>query len=221
MRLHSEYLKIIPITSLNPIHSHHRTSRWATSTIRHSSCYDRWKMLYFLYLSILAYLGLATALALPLNFPSLTTSGASVQLSNDITYPCQSIDHWFNHERIWIRASSTNGCMALETNVTTIYALNKLIKPDYVSHNYRNLVCSLNQEQCQWKYSPLDPITDNSLPVVNVSLLLDATIQRTSGYGESPCEILPQTIDSPNESDLDPDQETPATEQQTSNYEEN
>ena len=46
--------------------------------------------------------------------------------------------------------------MALETIVQTIYALNAISQPDYVSNNYPNLICSIDLNECQWSYSPMD-----------------------------------------------------------------
>ncbi|EXJ71957.1 uncharacterized protein A1O5_04459 [Cladophialophora psammophila CBS 110553] len=74
----------------------------------------------------------------------------------DVSFDCPIIDHWFKHNRHWIRAFSTTGCMSLETIPDKIYALNALLKPDYISNDFPSLICSLNQNRCGWTYSPLD-----------------------------------------------------------------
>ena len=81
----------------------------------------------------LAPLGTSRAL------PALETS--KVVRRMDVSFNCDCIDHWFKHGRIWIRASSTTGCMSLETIPKKVYALNALFKPDYVSNEYPNLIC--------------------------------------------------------------------------------
>lgn len=80
----------------------------------------------------------------------------------DVSFNCDCITHWFKHNRVWIRASTTSGCMAFETLPKKVWALNALPKPDYVSKDYPNLVCSLNQNECQWRYSPLDFLSNSS-----------------------------------------------------------
>lgn len=79
----------------------------------------------------------------------------------DVSYPCPATDHWFKHGRAWIKANSADGCMALETNITTIYALNALEKPEYRDTIYPNLICSLCLDKCAWMYSPLDTVLIN------------------------------------------------------------
>ncbi|EXJ62922.1 hypothetical protein A1O7_03365 [Cladophialophora yegresii CBS 114405] len=78
----------------------------------------------------------------------------------DVSYSCDCIDHWFQHGRFWIRASSDTGCMSLETIPQTIYALNAIAKPDYFSNDYPNLICSLDHHKCEWTYSPLDSLAN-------------------------------------------------------------
>ncbi|KAK5064602.1 hypothetical protein LTR84_000436 [Exophiala bonariae] len=104
----------------------------------------------FLSVPILALAALANALAISTNPEPIVRV--------DVTFPCDCIDHWFKHDLKWIRASSKDGCMALETNATLIWALNELPKPEYVSRNYQTLACSLLMQECSWNYSPLDPV---------------------------------------------------------------
>ena len=104
----------------------------------------------FLSLPMLALAAIATALAI--------STDPEVIVRADVTFPCDCIDHWFKHDLKWIRASSKDGCMALETNATLIWALNELPKPEYVSRNYQTLACSLSMQECCWNYSPLDPV---------------------------------------------------------------
>lgn len=118
----------------------------------------------------------------------------------DPTFPCPCIDHWFKHERNWIRASSTDGCMALETELTVIWALNKLAKPEFVSQNYPNLACSLAKQECQWNYSPLDPVNvpsqssvDHSTDAGTAASDMETPSPGTSKAVQQSCEILPGT----------------------------
>ncbi|KAL6240549.1 hypothetical protein RBB50_012568 [Rhinocladiella similis] len=77
---------------------------------------------------------------------------------DDITFPCPAVDQWVKVSSYWMRTSTSTGCMALELNVSNIYALNALPKPAYTSKYYPNLVCSLSVNMCAWTYSPLDPV---------------------------------------------------------------
>ena len=108
-------------------------------------------LLYFIVYTALAPL----ASCLPAAVPH-TPDMPEIVRRTDISFKCDCIDHWFKLGTFWIRASSTTGCMALETIPTKLYALNALPKPEYVSNNYPVLVCSLNQKKCSWTYSPLD-----------------------------------------------------------------
>lgn len=101
-------------------------------------------------------------------------------------YPCPCIDHWFKHERDWIRAASTDGCMALETDENTIWALNRLPKPKYAGRETPNLVCSLIAGQCDWKNNPLDKVE-----AVTVDTAETTSEQGFSSIDTSPCEFLP------------------------------
>jgi hypothetical protein len=150
-------------------------------------------MHYFLLLPIVALMVLTDSLAI-VNAPN---SIARV----DIAFPCPCIDHWFKHERNWIRASSTDGCMALETNLTVIWALNKLPKPAFVSKNYPNLACSLLKQGCQWNYSPLDQVTvpsqssvDHSTDVSAATSDMENPSQGMSKSVQQRCEILPERV---------------------------
>ncbi|KIW47594.1 uncharacterized protein PV06_00277 [Exophiala oligosperma] len=77
---------------------------------------------------------------------------------DDTTFPCPAVDQWVKVNTYWIRTSTSTGCMALELNTSNIYALNALPKPVYTSKLYPNLVCSLCTNECDWTYSPLDPV---------------------------------------------------------------
>jgi len=126
----------------------------------------------------------------------------------DLSFPCSCIDHWFKHERNWIRASSVDGCMALETELVIIWALNKLPKPQFVSKSYPNLACSLRTQQCSWTYSPLDQAIDHAIdpadgppePSVarstNDGVAMPAKEQpskRASEAVQKDCEVIPAT----------------------------
>ncbi|KAK5458339.1 hypothetical protein LTS15_004419 [Exophiala xenobiotica] len=79
---------------------------------------------------------------------------------NDITYDCPGgYQQWLKVNRSWIQTSTTTGCMALELDPTTIYALNAIPKPNPRGHDYPNLVCMLSRYKCAWTYSPLDAVT--------------------------------------------------------------
>ena len=93
-------------------------------------------------------------LTISVAIPALESS--EVVRRADVGFGCDCIDHWFKHGHFWLRASSTTGCMSLETISKKIYALNALPKPDYLSNDYPNLICSLIQSRCQWTWSPVD-----------------------------------------------------------------
>ncbi|KAJ9612079.1 hypothetical protein H2200_003674 [Cladophialophora chaetospira] len=130
---------------------------------------------YFLF-----YAMLATLVAC---HPAAVSVTPGIERRSDISFACDCIDHWFKHGRIWIRASSTTGCMGLELVPKNIYALNALPKPDYVSNEIPNLICSLRQSKCQWSYSPLDFLSNSSSS--------DATTQQY----QPPCENLGGLLD--------------------------
>lgn len=88
---------------------------------------------------------------------------SSITRREDVSFGCACIDHWFQHNRMWIRASSTDGCMTLETVSTYIWALNAMKKPTYTNKFYKNLVCSLSQKRCEWTYSPLDYLQNTTI----------------------------------------------------------
>lgn len=124
----------------------------------------------------------------------------SVVRQADISFPCPCIDHWFKHERSWIQASSVDGCMALETKESTIWALNKLPKPQYSSRSYPNLACSLIKQRCSWNYSPLDQVSDppqtsvaRSTDEVAATREIEQPSKRASEAVQQVCEILPGT----------------------------
>ncbi|RVX69141.1 hypothetical protein B0A52_06855 [Exophiala mesophila] len=108
--------------------------------------------------------------------------------SNYPLYPCACIDHWFEHERNWIRAASTDGCMALETDDNTIWALNRLPKPEYAGHETPNLVCSLINAHCEWKYNPLDKV---EAVILDIDTAERASEYEVSSIDTSPCELPP------------------------------
>lgn len=149
----------------------------------------------FLLLPILALAAIGNALAV-VNSPDVITRA-------DVTFPCNCVDHWFKHNRNWIRASSKDGCMALETNSTLIWALNTLPKPAYVSKSFPTLACSLLKQECRWNYSPLDIV--DLAPQTSVENATDAGIgtldkrepsQQASEEGADIrqfCEFLPET----------------------------
>jgi hypothetical protein len=91
--------------------------------------------------------------------------------------------------------------MALESDRTLIWALNKLPKPTYVSHEYPNLICSLLQQRCQWAYGPLDSVNGNGSIPRNVtstfiSLGPDGAIRVEKASAQpGACEVLPGTIE--------------------------
>jgi hypothetical protein len=114
-------------------------------------------MLFFLYL-VLTFMIAPLVLGLPAALPGTPT----VVKRTDVSYNCDCIDHWFKHGLIWIRASSVTGCMSLETIPQVIYALNGIPKPDYFSNDYPNLICSLDRDECQWTYSPLDFLANST-----------------------------------------------------------
>ncbi|OAP56902.1 hypothetical protein AYL99_09014 [Fonsecaea erecta] len=125
----------------------------------------------------------------------------SVVLRADMSFHCPCVDHWFKHNRHWIRASSTTGCMSLETVPDNIYLLNALLKPDYVSNDFPTLICSLNQNRCGWAYSPLESLravvttTSSILPYDDVNgtaeetpaceEALDTMVAHAEGFVES------------------------------------
>ena len=76
-------------------------------------------------------------------------------------FDCPDIDHHFSHQRSWIAGSSTSGCMTLEDDLDVIHALNQLASPrppDY--RRGSSLVCSLEQERCEWHYSPVEAVRE-------------------------------------------------------------
>jgi hypothetical protein len=77
----------------------------------------------------------------------------------DPQFDCPALDHYFQHQRNWIAASSTTGCMSLEKDLDTIHTLNALASPTPDGFRKGNtLCCSLEKKRCDWHYSPLDPV---------------------------------------------------------------
>lgn len=113
---------------------------------------------------------------------------------DDITYPCPCIDHWVRHGKMWLQASSEDGCMTLESNPDLIWALNKLPKPTYKSHDSPNLICSLRFSRCEWGYSPLDAIHVSTAittpPAVESSSALDDSDSDAKLSVEQACEEI-------------------------------
>jgi len=116
---------------------------------------------------------LVSCLAIPSDGPSILVPRAT------ISYNCSCIDHWFWHERGWIRASAADGCMSLELVPSIIYKLNALTKPTFRNRVHHNLVCSLSETKCAWTYSPLDVVSPLGNSSTNATQCYDFLPQET------------------------------------------
>jgi hypothetical protein len=79
----------------------------------------------------------------PSPYPSSTPSSLAQPLE---------IGHHFRHIHTWIAASKDNGCMSIESDNPTNFALNRLAhRATGMPGRGKTLVCSLRLGICQWK----------------------------------------------------------------------
>jgi hypothetical protein len=77
------------------------------------------------------------------------------------SFDCPDLDHHFIHQRLWIAASSTSGCMTLEQDLDIIHELNRIASPRPAGFKTgETLLCSLESGMCAWGYSPLEMVRD-------------------------------------------------------------
>ena len=158
-------------------------------------------LVYFLFTVLVIVVPLVSSL------PASPSINSNIARRIDVSFSCECVDHWVLHHRGWLRASSTDGCMTLETIPAMMYALNALTIPPYKSNNYPNLVCSLKQKRCQWSYSPLDypePAANTTSPTGSeghLSPLPPSDAPDVTQKFPPTCEYIPKTTDSASDGD--------------------